>query len=224
MNYQAIYDALIFRARDRTPIGYVERHHVVPRCMGGDDDTSNVVLLTAEEHFVAHKLLVKIHPHERGLIFGLLAMTMSNRGMRPSNKAFGWVRRLISDALSESRRGIKRCPVMMNKIWAGNRGRVAPDAERQKISQGLKGKRKSEEHAAKLSASLKGRTSPMKGRQHSEETKAKMREAATGRKMTHEAVVKMVASKGPEQRRAAALKAWETKRAKNSQTERNKHD
>ena len=35
MNYQRIHDAIIDRARNRTLQGYREKHHVIPRCMGG---------------------------------------------------------------------------------------------------------------------------------------------------------------------------------------------
>ncbi|WP_376960115.1 NUMOD3 domain-containing DNA-binding protein [Azospirillum sp. A26] len=215
MDYKRIYDSLIDRARARGLVdGYTEAHHVVPRCMGGGDEPSNIVRLTAEEHFVAHELLVKMFPGNAKVVYGLLAMSMGNRGMRPTNKTFGWVRRLVAQAIAETKRGVKRDPEMMAKIWAGNRGRVAPDVERDRISAGLKGKPKSDAHRAKLSEAIKGRESPMKGRAHSEETKRKMREAATGRKMKPEDVSKMINSKTPEQRRAAALKAWETKRAK----------
>jgi hypothetical protein len=33
MNYQRIHDAIIDRARNKTLIGYVEKHHVIPRCI-----------------------------------------------------------------------------------------------------------------------------------------------------------------------------------------------
>lgn len=219
MNYAAIYARLVERAKQRVLNEYTESHHIVPRCMGGGDEASNLVRLTAEEHWVAHKLLVKIHSSERGLIFALVAMTMSNRGMRPSNKAFGWVRRLIAQALSESRKGVARDPAMMAKVWAGNRGRITPEHERQKISHGLKGKSKSAEHNAKVSAALKGRVSPMTGRTHSPETKERMRLAALARKHTAETKEKLTAhaaSLTQEERSARALKAWETKRAKNA--------
>lgn len=212
VDYAGIYVRLVERAKNRVLDEYAESHHIVPRCMGGGDEALNLVRLTAEEHWVAHKLLVKMHPGERGLAFALLAMTMNNRGMRTCNKAFGWVRRLIAQALSESRKGVPRCPDMMAKIWAGNRGRVAPQHERERISSSLKGKPKSAEHNAKVGR--KGRVSPMTGRTHSEETKARMRAAAVGRKMKPEDIAKMVGNKTPEQRKAAALKAWETKRAK----------
>ena len=34
-------------------------HHIIPKCMGGSNSTSNKVLLTPREHFIAHLLLSK---------------------------------------------------------------------------------------------------------------------------------------------------------------------
>ena len=39
MNYQKIYDTLINRAKDRIYAGYTEKHHIIPRCMGGNDES-----------------------------------------------------------------------------------------------------------------------------------------------------------------------------------------
>ena len=62
MNYFLAYQRLIAKAKARVcPDGYVERHHVLPKALGGSDDSSNLVALTAKEHFVAHVLLAKIH-------------------------------------------------------------------------------------------------------------------------------------------------------------------
>ena len=62
MNYQKIYDALINKAQTRNkPEGYTERHHILPRCLGGLDTSTNLVNLTAREHCLAHLLLAKIH-------------------------------------------------------------------------------------------------------------------------------------------------------------------
>jgi hypothetical protein len=62
MNYFLAYQRLIAKAKARVcPEGYVERHHVLPKALGGSDDSSNLVALTAKEHFVAHVLLAKIH-------------------------------------------------------------------------------------------------------------------------------------------------------------------
>ena len=37
--------------------GYIEDHHIIPKCLGGLDIISNKVWLTAEEPFICHKLL-----------------------------------------------------------------------------------------------------------------------------------------------------------------------
>lgn len=62
MNHFLAYQRLIAKAKARVcPNGYVERHHILPRALGGTDDSSNLVALTAREHFVAHVLIAKIY-------------------------------------------------------------------------------------------------------------------------------------------------------------------
>lgn len=63
MDYIRIYEAFIKdrRAKGPTLTGYTERHHVLPRSMGGDNDPGNLIDLTAEDHFFAHLLLAKAH-------------------------------------------------------------------------------------------------------------------------------------------------------------------
>lgn len=58
--YTFWYRNLMDRARTRVLSGYVERHHVIPKALGGNDRTDNLVALTAKEHFVAHHLLTKM--------------------------------------------------------------------------------------------------------------------------------------------------------------------
>lgn len=41
---------------------YTESHHIVPRCLGGTDEKSNLVELTAREHYICHLLLTSIFP------------------------------------------------------------------------------------------------------------------------------------------------------------------
>jgi hypothetical protein len=49
--------------------------------------------LTPEEHFVAHLLLVKIHPDHHGLVAAVVRMTGNSPHPGTSNKLYGWVRR-----------------------------------------------------------------------------------------------------------------------------------
>lgn len=77
MNYQKIYDAICLKAKTRTaPLGYVEKHHVLPRSLGGTDDENNIVVLSAREHFVAHRLLARITDHPKmWMAFNFMAHT-----------------------------------------------------------------------------------------------------------------------------------------------------
>jgi hypothetical protein len=65
MNYLKVYTQLIESAKSKNrskKTGYYESHHIVPKCMGGSDDSHNLVLLTPREHFIAHLLLYKDNP------------------------------------------------------------------------------------------------------------------------------------------------------------------
>jgi len=60
--YKRIYDKLINKRKvdqlDKNEC-YCESHHILPRSLGGSDDPENLVNLTAREHYIAHRLLVK---------------------------------------------------------------------------------------------------------------------------------------------------------------------
>ena len=101
MDYCRIYNSLISRAKDRVIDGYCEKHHIVPRCLNGTDSEENLVRLTPEEHYVAHQLLVKIHPTNHALAKAA-AMMIPNR---PTNKMYGWVRRRFAVAKSIEQSG-----------------------------------------------------------------------------------------------------------------------
>lgn len=62
--------------------------------MGGTDDPVNIVELTPEEHYVAHQLLVKIYPNNKGLIWAAILMTgHPTVKERTNNKIYGWLKR-----------------------------------------------------------------------------------------------------------------------------------
>jgi hypothetical protein len=153
MNYQAHYDRLIERACSRTLAGYVERHHVVPKCLGGSNAKENIVELTAEEHYVAHQLLVKMHKAHAGLAYS--AVRMGNR--KSGRRLYGWLR----ERYAASRRGKKRSPFSAEHIanlTDALRGRKMPPrtAEHQlKIDSARRGKKRSPELNARMSAVLR---------------------------------------------------------------------
>ena len=99
MNYKRIYDDLMTKARSENRVKggstYYEAHHIVPKCMGGKgtikqwENHPNIILLTAKEHFVAHKLLVEIYPNETGLIYAyFLFVNGTNSNNHGKNKYY----------------------------------------------------------------------------------------------------------------------------------------
>lgn len=78
MNYQRIYDQIIDRAKERKLQGYKEKHHIVPKCMGGSNEKVNLVELTAREHFLCHWMLCRIYPENRKLGHAFWFMSKQN--------------------------------------------------------------------------------------------------------------------------------------------------
>jgi len=101
MDYKRHYKLLINRAITRQLEGYAERHHIIPRCLGGTDNPENLVYLTPEEHYVAHQLLTKMYPNNTRLLRAACMMVPN----RPSNKLYGWLRRRLSEAQKRERVG-----------------------------------------------------------------------------------------------------------------------
>lgn len=71
MNYEKLYFDYInyikslnrkhYKKYDKRYV-YYEKHHIIPKSLGGTDDLNNLVLLTAREHYLAHYMLTKIYP------------------------------------------------------------------------------------------------------------------------------------------------------------------
>lgn len=115
MNYERIYNNLIERAKSRNITNtYYERHHIIPRCLGGTNEACNLVNLTPEEHYLAHQLLVKMHPDHYGLIYAAILMCAG----RPSNKIYGWTRKRFSRLQSLNFKN--GASPTQNKRWISN--------------------------------------------------------------------------------------------------------
>lgn len=157
MNYQKHYDLLVNRAKNCLLEGYTERHHIIPRCIGGTDEEINLVLLTPEEHYVAHQLLIKIYPDKLKLIHAAKMMTV---GKNRNNKLYGWLKRKISEDM---------------------KGRPLSEEHKQKISRAKKGHSVTQETKQKISNTLIGKTyEEIYGVEKAEEQKRKRSEAHKG--------------------------------------------
>ena len=58
--YTDWYMSITGRAKTRLIEGYTEKHHILPKSLGGDDSVENIAVLTAREHFICHLLLTRM--------------------------------------------------------------------------------------------------------------------------------------------------------------------
>lgn len=98
--YYKIYTSLIARCKLRTPVQgvYYESHHITPRSLGGTDDSDNIVLLTAREHYIAHMCLVRFVTGQGKYKMVKAAMAMSMTKDRDEKE------RILSSRLYEANR------------------------------------------------------------------------------------------------------------------------
>lgn len=79
MNYKKIYEQLCQRSQTRDwkrTTHFYEKHHIVPKSLGGNNHKSNIAILTPREHALAHLLLIKfLTGNEKAkMIFALKSM------------------------------------------------------------------------------------------------------------------------------------------------------
>lgn len=169
MDYDSyINDIIQRRGRTINTNEYTETHHIIPKCMGGDDSSENLIELYGREHMVAHKLLYKKYPNNSEIIFAYWMMAHTGAKEREcSPEEYEEARKAFSQIMSGENNPAKRLEV------------------REKLSNALSGKPKSEEHKRKLSEYC-GEKHPKYGTHHSEETRQKISKALTGKRFSAE--------------------------------------
>lgn len=169
MNYQKIYDSLIVRAKNRQIIdGYKESHHIIPRCMGGSDDSDNLIDLTAREHFIAHLLLAKVHNNSKLWVAVLMMKGKKNRYINGRLYEIAKKQRSFHMKGNQHAKGAVLPQKTKDAIVASNKNRVFTDVMREKCT--FKGRKHTEEHKQYMSQILTNRIV-------SEETRKKMSES-----------------------------------------------
>lgn len=198
--YTKWYWNIISQAKSRIlpAAEYKEKHHIIPRSLGGNNNIDNLVELTAREHFICHLLLPKMLQNKDEIwkmTYALWQMTMVNGRprYRPSSKIYEIMRK----QMSVNQRGIKKTKDHKRKIGLASRGRkpflgrTHSEASKQKIAAKKLGVStpKSEEMKQKLSNTRKsmnldfaGEKNPMYGKTQTNETKKLISAANSGEK------------------------------------------
>ena len=125
MDYKRIYDNIISRAKIRVISGYTESHHILPRCMGGNDTKENIVKLTAREHFLCHMLLCEIYPQNYKLKHALFLMAIGKQKIKPkkyviSSRVYERLREEYSQILTgkkQSKKTKQKKSKSMIEVW-----------------------------------------------------------------------------------------------------------
>ena len=187
MNYNRLYDNIIQNAQARAVTeGYTETHHILPRSMGGADVASNLVVLTAREHYLAHYCLAKFTTgkDKASMVFAFNCMNNVNpTGKRYINsRLFESLRIECARLISASLKGHKVSKETKKKIGDKAKGRLVSKETRRKISKATKGKNNprygvklSKEECKKMSDCQKGSKSHFYGKKHSLKTLTKMK-------------------------------------------------
>jgi hypothetical protein len=128
---------------------YVENHHIVPKSFGGSDDESNLVLLTAKEHYICHLLLIRFTSGDfkSKMLFALKCM--SNRSHKNMYRYSG------NSILYEKHR--IQCIYLLKSKPGPNLGKQFSSLTRKKMSKARLGIEFSNEQKEKMSTSQKNR-------------------------------------------------------------------
>jgi hypothetical protein len=125
--YSRTYFQIIERNIRAKHNGYIERHHIIPRSLGGQDKNDNLVDLTAREHFICHWLLTKMFPVDSDeykkmcLAFGMMLWARSDSHQRNyaiNSKTYERLRQQLSAFMSEFQSG--KYNSQYGKMWICN--------------------------------------------------------------------------------------------------------
>lgn len=170
--YKTWYNSIIENAKNRVIVGYVEKHHILPRSLGGEDNKENLVALTAREHFICHWLLIKIYTGESRskMIYALNGMKRNGHCTKRyetkiTSRVYENLKKEFSIVHSATMKG--------RDSWNKGQKEVRPDVL-EKVKQAALNRKPQSKESRELQASK------TRGQKRSPEQKAKMAAAMTG--------------------------------------------
>jgi hypothetical protein len=198
--YQKWYLQIIANGKHTKLPGY-ERHHILPKSLGGNNKKDNLVYITSREHFICHWLLIKIYPtgeEHWKMLNALRIMRAENKNQQrydtkitsrvyaklkeeysllQSERVKGQNNPMYGDKFHRSEQGSLR---QREAVLGEKNGSKQPEAKK-KISESKLGKKRepfNETWLANLAATRQGERNGMFGKKQTEETKQKIKEKA----------------------------------------------
>lgn len=145
MNYNVIYEKICARGKLERDLNYKERHHIIPKCMGGEDTSENLTNLTAREHYLAHRLLTKMYKDESRLYhaFAMMSVDSLRTKRKYTSKQYQNMKEARSIAMKIDNPMFKQknkdvASVRSSKLFKTNNPMWTESAKK-KISEGMKG-------------------------------------------------------------------------------------
>lgn len=155
--YTRWYFTIISNAQSRDNVtGYTEKHHIIPRSLGGNNQLDNLVVLTAREHFVCHLLLPSMleGKNKRKMYHALWNMANQFRDYQERYKVTSHLYEIIRKKNAEALK------IENTGKPSKNKGRTISPEWREKLRQANLGKKRSSESCAKQAATMLGRKLP----------------------------------------------------------------
>lgn len=167
--YTNWYYNIISSAKLKLTEGYTEKHHILPKSLGGNNSAANLVRLTAREHYLCHLLLVRMvtGTNKTKMLRAVNAFSISSsKNPRRLTTRQYQKARLLTANVPAWNRGIPHTPETLEKIRRARQGTTQTAESNAKRSATMQNRTFTPEHLANLSKALKGRTSPTKGMTH----------------------------------------------------------
>lgn len=146
--------------------------------MNGSDEPSNLTNLTGREHYIAHRLLCKIHPTHIKLVSALFLMMNVNKSYSVSSRIFEDLRILHGQRMRELHTGTKQTPEHKAKRKLFGQGVPQP------LIPPFTGRVHTQDTKDKISLAKKGCVSTFKGRSHTAASNEKNRQAHLGKSLS----------------------------------------
>jgi hypothetical protein len=197
--YNTLYFKIINNAKNRSEnSGYTEKHHIIPRSMGGNNKRTNLVVLTAREHFICHYLLIKFTiSTSKSSMYHAFNKMKPNKSLNLryfNSRLFASIKEDYAKIISKLHKGKIVSKETRQKLANRKIGTKHSEESKEKMSKSQKGKSFSEETREKISKARKGKPSHRKGTKLSLEDKSKIPKRIWMKNSTHYLTILMNAS------------------------------